>query len=153
MRNAWRGTCWFHSSTPIRSDDGASLSIAIKDPSRHHLSCPLPPYRKRSTRHLLISLDKTPVPTRKDSLPELPPYPMFPLISTKPSSDPISLVTLVGKRRLTSLGSLEALFRLNMLRIRISRKRGRYVTKQAHKIAAEGSIWDHMYVDAPESGW
>lgn len=25
------------------------------------------------------------------------------------------------------------------------------MTRQAQRIAAEGSIWDHMYVEAPES--
>lgn len=79
-------------------------------------------------------------------------WPILLWLRIKPALDPFSLVPLDGQRRLTSLVSVfgDGLPVIQRGR-RISRNRGRYVTMHAQRIAAEGSIWDHMYDEAPES--
>ena len=79
-------------------------------------------------------------------------WPVLLWFPIKPASDPFSLLPLDGQRRLTSLASFFCDFTPVMkLGRRMSRNKGRYVTIQAQRIAAEGSIWDHMYDEAPES--
>ena len=100
----------------------------------------------------IIFVSSPPTPSRVNIVPEPPSKPMLPLCSTKPSSELISVTTLaVGKRLLTSLGSDETWLLEKILRRLMSRNRGRYVMKHAQRIAADGSICDHRYVDTPES--